>query len=328
MIRTRWFRSALAVAVIAAAAAGVDGCSKKLTVDPAYTMPEGVYSPDARLVVYPDQGNLVEAKHPAPTPTDPYYYATDSSFTVYAAGPGVTLGTIVDGTAASSYQLLRRESGGGFAVLKDFSLIPVVKWLDSHWAAYTFQDASTPGFSPPTYMARGIVSGTVTATSPLSNAGLVSSGPIGHVVYTGPGEPPDSLFTISWRAVPGAVGYWLQVFTFRGDLRTGSEKFPLGIPAPLVIGKVHDHFVGYVAAPKTSYKIGGPGAEIMTYKPMIMGPVYRVRVAAVDGNGSLLAVTPGPDTVLAGTEALIYSLGAAAVHPKRPPPSIPVTSIQ
>ncbi len=320
MNRTALFRRALAGTLVLAAL-GACGCSKKLAVNPAYTMPEGVFSPNARLIVYPDSAITVRAEHQVGR-----LYVYDSTFTVTNFGPGTILGMVVDGTPASGFELMRKEAGGGFAPAKDYALTPVAKWLETGSEAYVFHDQPTAGYMPPTYVARGLIGGTTTPSSVLTNEAALDIPSVEALTYTSPSETDegDSLFTSTWDPFPGAVGYWVSVFRYRGDIRVGSEKLPYGVPAPFVTGKVHTFVLAYVPAPITAFKMGSNIGTVMHYEPMLTHNSYYVRVTAVDAAGRMIACTPGrSDTVLVGGESLIYLPAAEKIgvgfHPVRKP---------
>jgi hypothetical protein len=305
-------RSTLACIAIAAIALGAFGCSKKLTVDSAYTSPEGTASPNAKLVVYNDSALTVYAKHESPPGSK--NWITDSTQIVHAIGPNKILATLFDGTGANGFQILRREEGGGYSQLKDFPVTPVAKWLDGHWAAYEFHDDHTTPFVPETYIGRGLHSGVVTANSPLTNPATLENIDVKPIDYTGLLFTPDSLFTISWVPVPGATDYWIQIWNFGVNIVDQSEKYPYGVPAPITSGKIHTYVLAHLLAPNFVFDVGESPA--IHYEPMLTGQTYRVRVSAVDAAGRMIACTTGdPDTVLVGTESFIFSLSSERVCP-------------
>lgn len=308
MTRTASFRWLLAATL--AAALAVSGCSRKMASDPGITMPEGVFSPDAQLVMSPDEGNPVDVYHGVGGGGIAY----DSTFVTYLRSPGITIGMLMDGTAVSGYEILRRQSSGSYSQIKDFLLTPVDRWLQSHWEAYVFYDGSVSSYQPPTYIGRGEIGGVVTPQSPLTNEAVLMSAPIGTVTYTGTPFPTDTLVTMSWNRVPGAVRYWMEIFTFRNDVSTIDELFPIGTKTPIAVGKVKNYFVGYIDAPATSYKLGDPGARVFTNTPLLKNNTYRVRIAAVSDDGRLLAITDGqPQQSQRENNFYLYSLRAELI---------------
>jgi hypothetical protein len=309
MTRLSPFRWLLAMALVAALAAS--GCSRKLASDPGFTMPEGVPSADAQLVMSSDYGNAVDVYHGVGGGGIAY----DSTFYAYLRGPGITIGSLMDGTSSSGFEMMRRQTSGSFADIKDFLLTPVDKWLEAHWESYVFYDASSSGYAPPTYIGRGKVAGVITPNSPLTNEAVLMSAPVGDVTYTGTLFPTDTLVTISWVRVPGAARYWLEVFGFRNDVRDIAELFPIGAKTPIAVGKVHNYFVGYVDAPATSYRLGDPGARVMVYQALLHNNTYRIRVAAVSDDGRLLAITSGePQVSQRDNNFYLYSLRAVLIR--------------
>jgi hypothetical protein len=312
-------RSLLALTLGAAALAfAAAGCAEKLTeVDPQYA-PEGTFSPDARIIVYPDVPQVVQIY------TDNIPEGPDTSdvllseTVVRATGPGAIQGAIVDGTTASGYQVLRRESNGGFRSIKDFTLTPLRRWIDSEFELYRFADDSPSGFSPATYVGRGVVGGAVTTNSPLTNPGQLGAATLDELVYTGLRTPYDTLITMSWQAVPGAAGYWLQIFQNTGNT---DQSVRTGIPAPFATTSIREYFVAYVTAPADSYKIGRDPGEVLYRRPLLTGNEYLVRVSAVDPGGRMLATTYGDSQIQPGAgEYALYRLGAAKVQPTRRTP--------
>lgn len=307
-------RLALALAVVLIAI--VAGCAKKITnVDPSFTTPEGKFSTEARLIIHPDYPTqLLNYADRPPTgvgPEDPLLSVTDR----YAHGPGVMVGNIVDGTAANAYQILRRQPGGGYAPLKDFLLRPRLRWLESQSEIYEFLDSQpNDGFLPATYVGRGLVSGTITPGGPLTNVGTATPVTLTNMRYSGSAFPADSLFTASWGPVPGAAGYWIQVYQYAAA--TPDQKVLSSAPAPLALGQIRDFFVAYVSAPDTSYKLGEANGKIFARKIILRNSDYNVRVAAVDADGRLLGFTRGDlDTLRSGTDYSLYFRGGVKVSP-------------
>jgi hypothetical protein len=315
-LRSPLHRTALAAALVLGALA-LGGCAEKVTnVDADYTMPEGRYTTDARLVVYPDLPITVETFLDAvPDGPDP----GDSLMTTEtrSVAPGSLYGVIADGTAAAGYQVLRREANGGYAQLKDYTLSPVARFLGSHWELYSFTDGAPSSFTPPSYVGRGVLAGVVTGLSPLTNVGQITNrDQVGDIVYTGNRAPADSNITMSWQQVTGAAGYWIQIYEFLGS---ADQKLLSARPAPFVLSDVRNFFVGYLPAPAGSYKLNTPGALVLFQRGLLMNSEYFVRISAVDDAGGLLAFTYGDYSYLRSVEWYQrYRLGAAIVTPTRP----------
>jgi hypothetical protein len=306
------------------------GCAKKVTnVDASYTAPEGLQSSQARLIVYPDAPVTLltytdnPPDGPDPNTGDPGAEDVLTKTEQIYAAQGTLHGLILDGTPASGYQVLRRESNGGFAQLKDYILTPVASFLDGQWEAYTFDDARPSGFNPPSYVGRGVVAGTVTPTSPLTNVSeLLTTSDVANLRYTGklgrldrPGESPDSNIAMKWEAVPGAAGYWIQIYQFTGDAEL--QKLAAA-PAPFISHDVRNYFVGYVPAPATEYQLGQPGAVVLTRRTLTNKVEYLIRITAVNDRGEIIAFTFGDwQYILSPGSYIAYRVGAAKVTPRR-----------
>jgi hypothetical protein len=308
------------------------GCAKKVTdIDASYTAPEGQLSADARLIVYPDAPVTVltyrdvNSDGPRQFTGDPKEDDILLRTEQIRVAPGALHGLIMDGTPASGYQVLRRESNGGYAQLKDYVLTPVTSFLDSHWEAYTFDDARPSGFNPPSYTGRGVVTRTVTATSPLTNASeLVMSSDIPNLEYTGntgmnvrnttEGPLPDSNLAMQWKSVPDAAGYWIQIHQFTGN---AEAQVQAAAPAPFIPFNVRNYFVGYVAAPATEYKLGESGALVLMRRTLMNNVEYLVRISAVNDHGEMIAFTRG-DWQHIDTDSTFrnYRVGAIKVTPR------------
>lgn len=313
-------RTTLVCVLIALAGLGALGCSKKITrVDPGYTNPEGRFSQDARLILYPDVAvNLFEFIDKAPIGPDPDDSLV-STFPLRLHAAGVIHGLVVDGTDANTYQVLRRESGGGYLPLKDYVLHPAVRWLETHWEVYQFEDPVPAAFSPPTYLGRGLVQGVLSPTSPLTNLAQAGSAGLASIRYSGARAPLDSLFRTSWGPVAGAAGYWVQVFQYVGA--PTEQVIANGLPSPFATGNLVDLNVTYVPAPDTVYKIGTTPTQLFAQKQILTSGAYFVRIAAVDANGCMIGFSYGDLGVAFGaTTYVVYSLGAFVLEPKRPSP--------
>lgn len=289
------------------------GCAEKVTnVDAAYTAPEGRPDANARLVVYPDVPIVVETFQDilpdGPDTGDPL----QGSELLYIA-QGAMHGVIVDGTAANGYQVLRREANGGYTQLKDYTLSPAARFFDSHWELYAFTDGSPSDFTPPSYVGRGVVSGAVTPLSPLTNVGMVGIPDIANLAYTAFPFPADSNINMTWNQVPGAAGYWIQIYQFMGGTH---EKLLSAQPAPFVVSDARNYFVGYVPAPAGSYRLGQPGALVLFQRGLLMMQEYIVRISAVNDQGQIIAFTYGDYSYLRSTGSYLrYRLGGVVVTP-------------
>jgi hypothetical protein len=321
-------RLALAAVLALGAVAALTGCAKKVTtVDAGYTTLEGRPNANSMLFAWQDSPTLVtiytDLGTPGPSP-DPDN-EPDTVLTVepnYDIGPGVVHLELLDGTQANGFQFYRRSSNGGLESLTDYVLGPVAKWLSTDWELYSFSDRTPGSWSPPTYVGRGLLGGAVTTSSPLSN--IVQINPVrptptivfDDVVHASR-TPSDSLFPMSWNSIPGAAGYWIDVYQWKA-IATVEEKLRSGTPSPVWPGNANHYFVGYVAgAGNTVYKLGSPGATVYTFKPPIRGQVYYARITAVDAAGNVIAWMKGDQLYQLGDGTYRYiPLAAVAINPK------------
>lgn len=337
------------VAVLALLASGLAGCStKKTLVDADYTVPEGSASAAARLTLWRETPTTMRLYQDVlPLGAGP----EDVLLSVIPFGsdrPGRIHGVIFDSTAASAYQIMRKDQDGGLSQLNGYLAMPTRRWLDRQWEFYSFTDDDTAKLSR-TYIGRGVVGGVVTASSPLTNAVRDTSRAYPTINYAGntgiandgTPVPLDSLFLMEWAAAPGAAGYYVHVYQPAFNLVTPREQVLSGLPAPLFIGKSRDILMAYVPAaspqPATvtlrmpTPNAIVPGARIFTVRPTAYGQEYRVRIAAVDNLGRMISVTTGdngipligslPDgTPLSSTQYATYPLGAVRVLPSRSHP--------
>jgi len=300
------------VAVLALGALALAGCAEKVTnVDASYA-PEGLYSADARLIVYPDAPITVESftdlLPDGPDGGDPLV-GTEQRY----LAAGTLHGMIMDGTAASGFQVLRREDNGGYAQLKDYTLSPVARFFDSHWEMYVFDDATPSSFTPPSYVGRGLLSGAVTTQAPLTNVAQITGATVPNLVYTGSIYPPSADVTTSWQAVSGAAGYWIQIYEFKGGTQ---EQLLAARPSPFVFSDVHNYFIGYVSAPATSYTLGEAGALVLFRRGLVLDSEYLVRVSAVNEQGQLIAMTYGDYGYVRSVGSYLrYRMGAVRLMP-------------
>ena len=260
---------------------------------------------------------------------------------LFREGAGVLTGQIFDSTVVSNYQILRRESGGGYRIAAEFELAPQRRWLDTQWESYGFADVPpSSSYRPATYLGRGTFSHHVTASSPLTNAAILVPDPIEimHFDYQGMLDrksldkalsdsvytPPDSLFEMRWTPISSAVGYWIQIYQFTGG---SFDQLASSWPSAAYLDKSRDYFIAYLPAPADHFTIGGPGATIMTRRPIINHQDYHLRIAAVDAKGQVIGMIRGrPMIVPVGLAAdgvaqwASFFRGAIVI---RPGPAVP-----
>lgn len=327
---TKHFRfrpAAFATLALACAVAALTGCSKKVTqTDADYTQVEGIPSAAARLVVWPDSPTRIFTLSDNGTPgldgdlgADDYVIATEDR---YVTAPGAVQTSLLDASLGTGFQMFRREGNGGFRQLRDFTIEPERKWRDSlttsTWEMYSIDDPNPSGFSPASYVARGLIGGIVTSQSPLTNLARITTASLENIRYSDDRQPNDSLFRMTWTPVAGAAGYWVHVFQYRSDA-TQDERVRAGSPSPVFNGKVRDYLIAYVPGTTNSFKLGATsGAEVLTRRLTIFGQVYQVRVSAVDNDGQLIGFSHGDTNIVAGvTTYQKYAKGSFDVNPTR-----------
>jgi hypothetical protein len=304
--RGAWFGALLAAALLAA------GCSKKLTtVDPGYTSPEGRRDPRAHLYVQ-RVPSLVSGKFEdkaPPGPSDQDTYEQDSVI-AFDSPASAVLGTIIDHSQVSSWQVLRREPGGGFRAPLDFLIDASTRFLERQWDVTTFVDHAPSSYTPPTYLARGAQQGIITHNSPLTNEGVLSDSlPFPIDIAS------DSLRDISWSAVPDAEGYYVQVFQLSNAAL--NEVVADAMPVPLALQAVKNTVVAYVPAnPELPTEVLWAS---YVYPPQIEHPAavksgFLVRVTAVSKAGNIVGATDGDlgFAFVSSHEYILFPLGALA----------------
>ncbi len=317
---------ALATVLSLAALAAVAGCARKVTsIDSSFTRLEGMPSSSSLLMVYPEFAPATSTWRDygdkgvgTPGSTG---FGVDVRLDTTAQRPtGLLHVLLLDGTNASGFELYRTSSNGGLQRVGDFKLDANRKWLDTRWEVYE-QDVASPSGYTPTYVARGLVSGNAGPSSPLTNSTSPSPALFEpNIAYTDSLTPADSLFHISWTPVAGAAGYWLQVYQF-SPRATTDDQMRSGQPAPIWNENVTNNFVGYVAAPATSYKLGSPGALVLTFSPPVRSRVYRVRVTAVDAVGRVVGYLKARDFlddgfIYSDTTYVRYTMASVTVTPR------------
>lgn len=333
---TRTLAAALAGALVLALGLGLGSCAKRITeVDPNFVFLEGRATPDAQLVIW--YQDTVEVRLYFDI-TDPPGPARDPFCNDHILGPGndpedvgrrehLTFGeagriqvAIMDHTPANAFRPMRREANGGYRAPLDFPLIPSRKWLEGQWELYSYRDDRPSGFLPPTYIARGIISGQESNDSPLTNEGVLRQAKVENINYTGRCLPCDSLFTLRWDPVAGAARYWLHVFQFANGV-SESQMLQASRPGPVNEIRPRDILVAVAPGSATSYKLrDATRTDVvrMVERVTRYGQTYLVRVAAVDSAGQLLAYTRGDYGLLErGDRYGLYLRGGVAIRPKR-----------
>ena len=321
---------ALRIGAWVAALLLVSSCSKKSLAPTPYPDVMGVLSPSSQLIVYPD------------VPLTTYLFADTNravcsnddsligSFVERASSSSTVHGYIFDYTPADAYQAFRRESGG-FRLLKDYPLQPVKRYPLGNADVFLFDDPSATSSAFEDYVGRGVTGGAITPTSPLTNLATAGPTPTASILYTGrtnicgdiPGigeAPPDSLLEMSWSAVPGAAGYWVQIYQFG----TGANVLNSRFPGPAFTTRTIDYFLAFFPGTVTSYKIGDPfppGSHLLTRRTLFNNADYAVRITAVNDQGQLIAYPSeaSRDFILIRdpneeTHYALRTLGAFVVH--------------
>jgi len=302
------------------------GCAKRITeADASYTTPEGTADGSARLTLWADTPVPISTFSEDPgNPPGP----SDGDVLVgveqrYLAGQGTVQSMLIDGSRANGFQMLRRAQNGGLEPVRDFVLQPTRKWTASQWETYRLTDPTPSGYSPASYIARGLVGGTITASSPLSNEAQVTLTTVpATLAFTAPlFTRGDSLIQLAWAPVAGAAGYWLHVYQFRSDA-TFDDRLLAAAPQPVVDGRVRDHLVAYVDGSVTSYRMGvSTDGIVLAYTPALIGRQYEVRITAVGANGELLEYTAGSTRTVLVSDAsyLQFPSGGVTIDTSRPP---------
>jgi hypothetical protein len=301
-------RRIVVLGALALVALAMAGCSKKVnTVDPGFTAPEGQRAENAHHLVQADIPNRLATykSHAASHPDDPDTLVSVDPLWVY--GPSVMKGTIIDGTAASRYQILRRESNGGYLPMFDFDLSPGQRFPQSGWKAFFWIDPSPSGYQPPTYLGRGIVDGSITRTSPLTNPGIISATePLNIAIAS------DSLTTIEFSRVPGATGYVLQVYTIRNGYP--ESEFINGAPSAYATEDHRDFLVEWI--PATDGTPNFEKANVLTWFGLASSVTYLIRMSACDENGQLIGFSYGSTDSWSGPEDGYYQTFLTGFYPE------------
>jgi hypothetical protein len=281
-------------------------CARKPTaVDPSYSSPEGVRDTAAHLMMWPEQQAVslqyLDNSPFGPDPGDvligPLYYSRRT--------PGTRSGIILDGSLATNFEILRREPNGGLLKVHDFFLVPRERWPDGEGEMYEFLDEEAPA---PTaeYIARGIVGGSPTASSPLSNTVAYTTPMIGAITLH---FPTDT--TVVWDPVPNASLYVAQVFQFVAA--TPQERVLASAAIPLYVGQSKDFFVGLSTQPDTVGRNRAFRGTVYTNRDLTPGE-YFFRVTALDAAGNLIATTIGDSATVQGEGTYErYATGTAVI---------------
>ncbi|HTR97764.1 MAG TPA: hypothetical protein VMH61_07650 [Candidatus Acidoferrales bacterium] len=322
MIRTsparRW--AGLATCALVALAA-LSGCAKKMTqVDAGYTQVEGVPNRNARIVTWVNQpiDSLVYL-----TVTDSVTKFTTNVFQGYSStmtGPPGIEAEIFDSTNASSYQVFRRTSNGGYAQLFDFPLVPELRWADTEWEMYGFSDQPS-SFDPfLAYVGRGVVNGNAGPASPLTNVGVAPDPAIPQTLqFTASRIQPDSIFTLSWTLDPNAAGYWIECMPQAQLPSRGvtSPEASVGLPVLAQAGSFANvrEFMGVDGS-----------VTVLTRTVFRMNQLYVVRVNAVDAQGRIINRLRGDYQVVKPNPGGVFELvpaGGVIILAGLPVPGIP-----
>ena len=293
----RHARARTLLALLAGAALLLSSCSKKKLATEAF--PDVIGTPSSsQLIVYPD----VPLTTYIFNDTNRVVCSEDDSLIgsfVERQGTANTVhGYIFDYSAADGFQAFRDE-GSAYRLLKDYLLQPVKRYPQGQADVFTFDDPAAVPAAFQNYLGRGVVGGQITPQAPLTNPGSITTAPTASILYLGrtnicgdipaTGEtPPDSLLPMSWTAVPGADGYWVQIYQFGVNANVLGSRFP----SPAFVGRSIDYFLAFFPGTVTSYKIGDPlppGSRVLSQKTLLNNTDYAVRITAVNAAGQLIA---------------------------------------
>jgi hypothetical protein len=354
------------VILLAAAGLVAFSCSKRMTgvddLPDASRYPEGLLA-NTNLVVFLDTPTILRVyRDNKDSPDSAGKFSTDDVFErteiFRATGPGAVQGVILDSTNANRFEVYRRE-GPGFQALRDFTFRPVKLFTQSHWEAYAFADPKPVASTTREYVGRGVVAGVTNATSPLTNVGQVPANVVpGDLVFTAKtgseipclncataidppecrrvNQCPDSLVYLEWEAVPGARGYWIQVYQLGASV-SGDDIIRSGIASPLFLGPTRDFFVAYlpeatVSRPpgqpdRRSYRLGDPlpeGSHQLFRNTVFNDQLYTIRISAIGPSGELLNYTGVSGSVQAfsvedggGILFRVFPVGGVVVQPQQ-----------
>jgi hypothetical protein len=189
----------------------------------------------------------------------------------------------------------------------DYVLQSVFKYVNAHYESFFSTDPSPGTYAPPSYLARGLVNGVASHQSPLSNEARLAVPNLTPITYNGDLQPLDSLFTVSWVGVPGAVGYWVHIFE---KPIPGGQRLECALPAPIAYLTAGDEFIGYRPGNNpggsVQFTLGDTTLLTLKYTPALLGHDYFVRVSGMSADGQVIAQTPGNLDSISITPDLAY----------------------
>lgn len=310
---TRFSRKyAVAAALLALVAAA--GCESRPTgFDPNPDRPEGTPSANARLVSYRNHALRVMVRDYASADIDSIVHAVRA----FPGDATMPLLLLMDGTAASAFEMYRRNDAGKFERTSDAAVTSRFKYVSSGFEEFFTTDPAPSSFAPTSYIARGLVDGVATHQSPLSNEVQLTQADLEPITYNGNLFPLDSLFTVSWVGVPNAVGYWVHIYE---KPISGAERMRSAFPSPIAYQTAADLLIAYRdgnnPGGSVSFQLGDPTLLTLKRTAPLLGHDYLVRVSGVDATGQVIAQTPGDLDSLGLSADLAYLLGPTMVIDK------------
>ena len=310
---------AATAAVLALAGVLAAGCSKKLTTDPSFKVPEGTPSSQIDLITYFDQptekirihdrGQLAKVDFvPVAALSDSIELDPNTGspkISIYRSfSPGTVRGLVIDQSGSEAVEIWRTDSNGGVRRLFDFTLQPIKRYLTTGTNLYEFYDADSKRPANCTYYARGVVGGIAGQSSPLSSPSTPNPAPITSIGYlaerfgTAAGGNyllADSNITMQWTPVAGASRYLIQIFQYQSKVLTLEQRILTGTPSPLLSSFTHSNYIASVPGGITTYTLRAPGATVYEFDPLRKLQEYWVRITAIDAGNSMIGTTTGPD---------------------------------
>jgi hypothetical protein len=263
------------------------GCSKKTVAPASQPVPEGQQNSELVMMGWHEQGSVWFAVTDPGTPDNSGDDVLSTVGIDYFADPDGVRTTTLDVSASNSLEAMRVGADGNVAPLFDFLLPATVRAIGQHFDTYDFEDFSAP--ATPQYFGRGVLNGTVTTASPVSNSAgaFPTCDETMNFIPQPIGSPGDSVLDVSFEEDARAAFYVVEISDASGVVGTGDvftiERRTRGIPSPLLAGQRPLNSAIILMPAGT-----GLAGFHVTFSTRAFPLFFHIRVTAIDAQGRMV----------------------------------------
>jgi len=275
----------IALGALLTLAAG--GCSKKTVAPASQPVPQGQQSGEMIMMGWHEQGSVWFVVDDPGTPDTPNDDVLSTVGADFFADPNGVRTTTLDISNSNSLEAMRVGENGNVAPLFDFMVPATVRLIGANLDSYDFEDFAP--LAPPQYFGRGVLNGTVTTGSPVSNpaSALPTCDDNMNFIPEPIASQRDSVLDVQFEEDPRAAFYVVEISDGSAVVGTGdvftNERRARGILSPLLPGQ-RPLNSGIVLMPAGT----GLSGFHVTFSTRAFPLFFHIRVTAIDAQGRMV----------------------------------------